>query len=78
MSADVDGRPVLVDSRGPFGNPTSDSARTMITLATKRALVVAYAPHGYAKARLEDVLNGTSATLTRHCGGSETARELVG
>ena len=37
-------RPVLVDANGPFGNPTSDSARTMITLATRRALVVAYAP----------------------------------
>src|SRR5713226_458883 len=40
----VEGRPVLVDARGPFGNPTSDSARTMITLATRRALVVVYGP----------------------------------
>jgi DNA/RNA-binding domain of Phe-tRNA-synthetase-like protein len=40
----VDGRPVLVDATGPFGNPTSDSARTMITTSTTRALVVVYAP----------------------------------
>jgi DNA/RNA-binding domain of Phe-tRNA-synthetase-like protein len=73
----VDGRPVLVDARGPFGNPTSDSARTMITLEARRALVVAYAPAGYAPARLGDVLDGTAATLTRHCGGSETAREVL-
>ena len=34
----VESRPVLVDTEGPFGNPTSDSARTMITLeARKRA-----------------------------------------
>ncbi len=74
----VDGRPVLVDAHGPFGNPTSDSARTMITLETRRALVVAYAPAGYLPARLGDVLDGTAAALTRHCGGSETAREVFG
>ena len=33
-AVNVEGRPVLVDAHGPFGNPTSDSARTMITLAT--------------------------------------------
>ena len=31
-------------SRGPFGNPTSDSARTMVTTATTRALLVVFAP----------------------------------
>jgi DNA/RNA-binding domain of Phe-tRNA-synthetase-like protein len=77
-AVNVEARPVLVDTNGPFGNPTSDSARTMITLATRRALVVAYAPSGYAPARLGDVLDGTSQALTRHCGGSETAREVVG
>ena len=40
----VEGRPVLVDAEGPFGNPTSDSARTSITLETREALVVCYAP----------------------------------
>ena len=32
----VGGRIALVDARGPFGNPTSDSARTMVTTATTR------------------------------------------
>lgn len=40
----VEGRLVLVDADGPFGNPTSDSARTMVTTATTRALVVVFAP----------------------------------
>src|SRR4029450_12700461 len=66
----VEGRPVLVDSRGPFGNPTSDSARTMITLQARRALVVVYAPGGYASARLQEVADGTAAALTRFCGGT--------
>lgn len=74
----VEGRPVLVDTSGPFGNPTSDSSRSMITLATRRALVVAYAPAGYSRERLAQVLEGTAETLTRHCGGREAAREILG
>ena len=45
----VEGRLVLVDARGPFGNPTSDSARTMVTTATVRVLVVIFAPVGVAQ-----------------------------
>jgi DNA/RNA-binding domain of Phe-tRNA-synthetase-like protein len=62
-------RPVLVDAEGPFGNPTSDSLRTSITLATTRCLAVAYAPANYSPARLDDVLDRTAATLTKACGG---------
>lgn len=73
----VEGRPVLVDARGPFGNPSSDSLRTSITLATTSALVIAYAPARTTPARLGQVLDATAATLTRHCGGQETGRALV-
>jgi DNA/RNA-binding domain of Phe-tRNA-synthetase-like protein len=38
------GRLVLSDERGPFGNPTSDSARSMVTDATRSVLVVLYTP----------------------------------
>jgi DNA/RNA-binding domain of Phe-tRNA-synthetase-like protein len=40
----VEGRLVLVDDVGPFGNPSSDSARTQVTESTTRALVVVFAP----------------------------------
>jgi DNA/RNA-binding domain of Phe-tRNA-synthetase-like protein len=73
----VEGRPVLVDAAGPFGNPTSDSLRTSITPATRRALVVAYAPAGHSVPRLRAVLDGTAATLTRYCGGVEIERRLL-
>jgi len=43
------GRLVLADANGPFGNPTSDSARTMVTVRTTRALVVIFAPTGVAR-----------------------------
>ena len=42
------GRLVLADEAGPFGNPTSDSARTMVTSVTTDAMVVIYAPAGLA------------------------------
>ncbi|MEO7191164.1 MAG: phenylalanine--tRNA ligase beta subunit-related protein, partial [Vicinamibacterales bacterium] len=38
------GRLTLADALGAFGNPTSDSARTMVTTATTDALVVIFAP----------------------------------
>ena len=46
----VAGRLTLADDQGPFGNPTSDSARTMVTTATTRALVVIFAPVSIAEA----------------------------
>jgi len=73
----VEARPALVDAEGPFGNPTSDSARTMITLQTRNALVVAYAPAGYSLARLNDVLDTTAETLVRFCGGASADRRLL-
>lgn len=73
----VDGRPVLVDEDGPFGNPTSDSARAMITLETRDALVVAYAPSGCATPRLQRVIEETEALLIRHCGGQGVERALI-
>jgi DNA/RNA-binding domain of Phe-tRNA-synthetase-like protein len=76
-SVHVEARPVLVDAEGPFGNPTSDSARTCISEATRTALVVAYAPAGYGSKRLAEVLDGTEACLLRHCGGSPTGRVVL-
>ena len=49
----VAGRMTLVDDAGPFGNPTSDSARTMVTTATVRALVVIFCPAAVPTATCE-------------------------
>jgi DNA/RNA-binding domain of Phe-tRNA-synthetase-like protein len=40
----VAGRLCIADARGPCGNPTSDSERTMITLDTQRAAWVYFLP----------------------------------
>lgn len=55
----VAGRLVLADADGPFGNPTSDSARTMVTPSTTEAIVVIYAPAG-----LPDAVGGRARALT--------------
>ncbi len=70
----VGGRITLADARGPFGNPTSDSARTMVTTDTTRALVVVFAPHELGAARLQHVLDQTAARMREFTGG--TARAL--
>jgi DNA/RNA-binding domain of Phe-tRNA-synthetase-like protein len=76
-AVNVEGRPVLVDAQGPFGNPTSDSARTMITLASRNALVTVYAPATYSVARLTAVLDGTRDTLHRFCGGTPAEARIL-
>jgi DNA/RNA-binding domain of Phe-tRNA-synthetase-like protein len=65
----VSRRPVLVDERGPFGNPTSDSGRTQITLETRNALIVLYAPLSTAAREAEGAVRETAETLARFCGG---------
>ena len=72
----VAGRITLVDEEGPFGNPTSDSARTMVTTATTDALVVIYAPPDLSGVRLAQVLDRTSTRLVDLAGGRETHRVI--
>jgi len=40
----LEGRPVLADSEGPFGNPSADSLRTSVTSETRSLLYVMFAP----------------------------------
>jgi DNA/RNA-binding domain of Phe-tRNA-synthetase-like protein len=70
----VGGRITVADRAGAFGNPTSDSARTMVTPATTDLLVIVYAPVEIAKPQLERVVNATSERMGQILGGRETAR----
>ena len=72
----VGGRMTLADRRGPFGNPTSDSARTMVTTGTTRALLVVFAPRDVDAPRLRHVLDATSARMTEFTGSAEVDRAL--
>ena len=70
----VGGRIALADSTGPFGNPTSDSARTMVTTATRQAFLVVFAPHEIDTRRLASVLDTTAQRMLEFTGARETAR----
>lgn len=72
----VGGRLALVDAAGPFGNPTSDSARTMITTAATRALFVIFAPFPL-RAGLAHALELTASRVLTYAGGREVAREII-
>jgi DNA/RNA-binding domain of Phe-tRNA-synthetase-like protein len=74
----VGGRIALVDAAGPFGNPTSDSARTMVTPATTRGLLVVFAPREVDVARLTRVMDVTSERMGQFTGCRETARVVGG
>ena len=66
----VGGRITLADRLGPFGNPTSDSARTMVTTATTRALLIVFAPHETEPARLNHVLAVTGERMAEFTGAT--------
>jgi DNA/RNA-binding domain of Phe-tRNA-synthetase-like protein len=74
----VAGRLALVDALGPFGNPTSDSARTMVTTGTSRGLLVVFAPREVGVARLTHVMNITSERMQLYTGCRESGRLVVG
>jgi DNA/RNA-binding domain of Phe-tRNA-synthetase-like protein len=70
-------RITVADDGGPFGNPTSDSARTMVTPATTAGLVVVYAPIEIGRAQLERVVAVTAERIGATCGGREVSRFVV-
>jgi DNA/RNA-binding domain of Phe-tRNA-synthetase-like protein len=63
----LDGRLTLADADGPFGNPTADSARTMVTPATTRALVVIFAPAQLSPAVVERAVAVTGERIATYC-----------
>jgi DNA/RNA-binding domain of Phe-tRNA-synthetase-like protein len=73
----VGGRLVVADRRGPFGNPTSDSSRTMVTSATKRALVVVFAPRELDADLVTAALDLTAARALEFTGARETHRVII-
>jgi DNA/RNA-binding domain of Phe-tRNA-synthetase-like protein len=73
----VGGRITLADRLGAFGNPTSDSARTMVTTETTRALVVVFAPHELDPARLARVLEVTANRMHEFTGGTTRAVSIA-
>ncbi|WP_018703116.1 B3/B4 domain-containing protein [Anaeromusa acidaminophila] len=62
-------RPYLCDADDIFGNPSSDSRRTAVTLSTERLLCVIYADEEESKEELAAMLDFTAEMLMRYNGG---------
>jgi DNA/RNA-binding domain of Phe-tRNA-synthetase-like protein len=74
----TEGKPFLADALGVFGNPTSDSRRTAVSLTTKNLLSVVYAGIGTGQEDLLAILDFTSDFLTRYNGGTVYVSQIVG
>jgi len=73
----VAGRMTLADARGPFGNPTSDSARSMVTPSTVSALCTIFAPGDLPAARIGEILATTARRFHDFTGAMETWRGVL-
>lgn len=68
--------PALFDSDGCFGNPSSDSQRTMIKTGKREVLFVFYAFDGEEKP-LEEEMDRTEAMLKKYCSEYETLKKYT-
>ena len=73
----VGGRITVADETGPFGNPTSDSARTMVTHETTELLVVIFAPREVPRAHVERAMSATEDRLALITGGSRAGPSVL-
>ncbi|HEX8903908.1 MAG TPA: phenylalanine--tRNA ligase beta subunit-related protein [Longimicrobiaceae bacterium] len=71
----LDGLPVLADAAGPFGSPTSDSQRTMVTGSTHEVVAVVFGVTG--RDELEPAVEMLAGLLRRHCDAGEIGRWFV-
>ena len=72
----LDGLPVFADAEGPFGSPTSDSARSMVGSETGRILMVMI---GFVPVAVESTHLARARTLLEtHCVARVVESGLVG
>lgn len=62
----LDGRPVLADDTGPFGNPTSDSLRTSVDESTRSLWMVIFAPSSVPEPAMAAYVETACSSMRRH------------
>jgi len=72
----LDGLPVLADAGGPFGSPTSDSRRTMVTGDTRQVVAVVFGVTG--RAELEPAMEMLASLLRRHRAANDVETWFAG
>jgi len=73
----VTGRFTLIDDLGPFGNPSADSARTMITESTTHLLFVIFAPSNYDEKVLTEHLDFIEGKVAQYHPCQTVVKKLV-
>ena len=73
----ADHKPFLTDNVGVFGNPTADSRRTAVTLATHNLLAVVYADENVSLTELNSVLDFAATMFVCYNGGTVTGKHIV-
>jgi DNA/RNA-binding domain of Phe-tRNA-synthetase-like protein len=71
------GRFTLVDDFGPFGNPSADSARTMITEKTNNVLFVIFTSADYQVELLKENLDFIEAKVKQYHSCNTVLKNLV-
>ncbi len=74
----LEGRLGLFDDAGPFGSPTSDSARTATDPGTRTVLAVVMATGAYPAASMAANLTGFGGLFAAHCGGRPVLAAVLG
>lgn len=74
----LEGRLGLFDEEGPFGSPTSDSARTCVTAETTNLLAVIMATAEYPADEMADHLSCFGNLFERHCRATVLDRCRLG
>lgn len=73
----TEGKPFLCDADGVFGNPTSDSKRTAVTLSTRNLLSVIYADEEVGDEDFNRILTYTADMLVRYNTGMVEDIQIV-
>lgn len=71
----IENVPVLVDTIGTFGSPTSDSSRAMITLETTNILMIIYSFSG--EESVSEALNYAEELLKKYSEGTQLETLVV-
>ncbi len=74
----LSGRLGLFDKEGPFGSPTSDSARTCVSEKTTRILAVIMATNLFPESEMQKALTIFSDLFSDYCQGTEIFRSTQG
>ena len=77
VRVNLEGRLLLADDDGPFGAPTSDSARTSVSPQTRHLAVVIYCPVDRVGAHLSSALERLASLLRDFCSANVTTVRVV-